>query len=160
VQEGHGNNSLKNVVGFQGAGGLFEDLERGYAPNFSLIAPNQCNDQHGRGNAGPQCDFDPNDAGSQAGLNPALIYIGDLALRNIVTAIHSSQVWKRGNNAIVVLWDENDYSFVPNVNQVLTIVDTNHGTHGGKSDQFYTHFFAAEDAGRRVRTAVPESRLR
>jgi len=140
VQEGQGNNSLKNVVGFQGAGGLFEDLERGYAPSFSLIAPNQCNDQHGRGNAGPQCDFDPSDTGSQAGLNPALIYIGDLALRNIVTAIHSSQVWKRGNNAIVVLWDENDYSFVPNVNQVLTIVDTNYGTHGKKSDQFYTHF--------------------
>jgi len=27
-----------------------------------------------------------------------------------------------------------------NVNQILTIVDTNHGTRGEKSDQLYTHF--------------------
>jgi len=132
--------SLKNVVGFMGAGGLYEDLEAGTVPAFSLIAPNQCNDQHGRGNAGPQCDFDPVDNGSQAGLNPALMYLGDLTLRNIVKAIHASPVWKRGNNAIVVVWDENDYSFVPNVNQVPAIVDTNFGTHGVKSANFYTHF--------------------
>jgi hypothetical protein len=28
----------------------------------------------------------------------------------------------------------------PDVNQVLTIVDTNRGTHGEKSNHFYTHF--------------------
>jgi len=39
-----------------------------------------------------------------------------------------------------VLWDENDYSMVPNVNQVLTIVDTNYGRHGESSREFYTHF--------------------
>src|SRR5258707_6869143 len=55
VQEG----GLDHVVGFQGAKGLFDDLATGYAPNFSFIAPDQCNDQHGRSNAGPQCDFDP-----------------------------------------------------------------------------------------------------
>ena len=38
------------------------------------------------------------------------------------------------------LWDENDYSMVPNVNQVLTIVDTNYGTHSTPSKEFYTHF--------------------
>lgn len=36
--------SLKNVVGFEGAHGLFEDLESGHVPAFSLIAPNQCNE--------------------------------------------------------------------------------------------------------------------
>jgi hypothetical protein len=141
VQEGEiANSSLKNIVGFEGAGGLFEDLGTGHIPAFSFIAPNQCNDQHGRGNGGPQCDFDPNDNGTQAGLNPALIYIGDLTLRNIVTSIHNSPAWKNGHNAIVVLWDENDYSFVPNINQVLAIVDTNFGVHGVQSSQFYTHF--------------------
>lgn len=141
VQEGEiPGSSLKNVVGFQGAGGLFEDLGSGKVPTYSFIAPNQCNDQHGRSNAGPQCDFDPNDNGTQQGLNPALIYLGDLALRNIVEAIHNSPAWQRGHNAIVVLWDENDYSFVPNVNQVLTIVDTNYGRHGKSSNRFYTHF--------------------
>jgi len=132
--------SLKNVVGFMGAGGLYEDLEAGTVPAFSLIAPNQCNDQHGRGNAGPQCDFDPVDNGAQAGLNPALIYLGDLTLRNIVNAIHASPAWKSGRNAIVVVWDENDYSFAPNVNQVPAIVETNFGGKGVKSAKFYTHF--------------------
>jgi hypothetical protein len=141
IQEGEiPGSSLKNVVGFMGAGGLYEDLEAGTVPAFSLIAPNQCNDQHGRGNGGPQCDFDPVDNGGTAGLNPALIYLGDLTLRNIVNAIHASPVWKRGKNAIVVVWDENDYSFAPNVNQVPAIVDTNYGPKGMKSANFYTHF--------------------
>jgi len=40
----------------------------------------------------------------------------------------------------VTVWDENDYSFVPNLNQVLVIVDTNYGPHGQPSGKFYTHF--------------------
>ena len=130
----------KNIVGFEGQGGLYEDLTAGKAPAFSFIAPNQCNDQHGRANGGSQCDFDPETNGSQAGLNPALIYVGDLKLRNLVHAIHASKAWREGRNAIVVVWDENDYSFAPNVNQVLLIVDTNYGRHGATSSQFYTHF--------------------
>lgn len=141
VQEGETpGSSLKNVVGFMGAGGLYEDLEAGTVPAYSLIAPNQCNDQHGRGNAGPQCDFDPIDNGAQAGLNPALIYLGDLTLCNIVNAIHASPAWKSGKSTIVVVWDENDYSFSPNLNQVPAIVETNYSSKGVKSANFYTHF--------------------
>jgi hypothetical protein len=141
VQEGlNSENGYKNVAGFQGAHGLFEDLSSGNVPEYSFIAPNQCNDQHGRGNAGPACDFDPSTNGTQAGLNPALIYQGDLTLRNLVKAIHASPAWKDGHNAIVVLWDENDYSGVPNTNQVLTIVDTNYSEGGVQSNRFYTHF--------------------
>jgi hypothetical protein len=141
VQEGHDpNNSLANVVGFEGKGGLYDDLASGRLPSFSLIAPNQCNDQHGRGNGGAQCAFDPVTDGSQAGLNPALIYVGDLTLKTIVSAIHSSPAWREGRNAIVTVWDENDYSFVPNLNQVLVIVDTNYGPHGKTSGKLYTHF--------------------
>jgi len=136
VQEGQ----LDHVVGFEGPGGLFDDLASGHVPTYSFIAPNQCNDQHGRGNAGPQCDYDPNDNGTQTGLNPALIFIGDQALRTIVKAITSSPIWQNGQNAIVVLWDENDYSVAPSVNQVLTMVDTNYGSHRVKSSRFYTHF--------------------
>ena len=141
IQEGDiAGSSLKNVVGFLGAEGLYEDLASGKLPSFALIAPNQCNDQHGRGNGGPQCDFDPVDNGGNAGLNPALIYLGDLTLRNIVNAIHASPAWKAGRNAIVVVWDENDYSLYPNPNQVLATVETNYGVHGVKSSNFYTHF--------------------
>src|SRR5258706_116543 len=74
VQEGRNSElSLKQVVGFEGSHGLFEDLSSGHVPNFSFIAPNQCKDQHGRGNAGPQCDYDPDNNGTQVGLNPALM---------------------------------------------------------------------------------------
>jgi hypothetical protein len=141
VQEGmNERNSLKNAVGFEGAHGLFADLESGHVPDFSFISPNQCNDQHGRGNAGPACDFDPSTLGTQVGLNPALIFIGDQTIQTLVKAIHASPAWKDGKNAIVVLWDENDYSATPNTNKVLLIVDTNYGEEGVQSTKFYTHF--------------------
>jgi hypothetical protein len=141
VQEGsEPGNSLENIVGFEGAGGLYSDLRNGTVPELSFIAPNQCNDQHGRGNAGPYCNYDPNDDGSQAGLNPALLRRGDITVKRLVTAIKESPVWPQGQNAIVVLWDENDYSVAPNVNKVLVIVDTNYGIHGMQSGKQYNHF--------------------
>lgn len=141
VQQGHDALvSFANMVGFDGAGGLWGDLGSGKLPNFSFIVPNQCNDQHGRGNGTAFCNFDPNSNGTQAGLNPALIILGDQVVQKLVTAIHASPVWNRGHNAIVVVWDENDYSVQPIINQVVTIVDTNYGFHGITSDQFYTHF--------------------
>ena len=109
-------------------------------PAFSFIAPNQCNDQHGRGNAGPFCNYDPSDNGTQAGLNPALIYRGDVSVQKIVTAIKRSASWNMGKNAIVLVWDENDYSTSPNTNQVMLVVDTNYGTGGRQSARRYTHF--------------------
>lgn len=141
VQEGADpHNSLNNIADFGGSHGLFADLSSGAVPAFSFIAPNQCNDQHGRGNAGPGCEFDPNDNGTQVGLNPGLIYRGDVTLQLLVTAIHNSPVWRNGQSAIVVLWDENDYSVAPTKNQVLLIVDTNYGVGGVQSANFYTHF--------------------
>ena len=141
VQEGFDpRNSLENVAGFDGPRGLFADLSAGTVPNFSFIAPNQCNDQHGRGNAGAFCNFDPSDNGTQAGLNPALIYRGDVAVQTLVHAIKKSDAWERGRSAIIVVWDENDYSLAPNTNQVILIVDTNYGVHGVQSAKRYTHF--------------------
>ena len=136
-------NSLKNMVGFDGSKGLFADLAKGSLPNLVYIVPNQCHDQHGRSGAtsGPECASDPNDNGSLVGLNPALMYEGDAALERLVTAIKSSPAWNRGNNAIVIVWDENDYSVNPTTNQVVLLVDTNdQDSHGIKSDKFYTHF--------------------
>ncbi len=141
VQDGSNqDSSLNNIVSFEGSDGLFADLGSGRVPSFSFIAPNQCNDQHGRGNAGPFCAFDPVSDGTQAGLNPALIYRGDVTVQKLVTSIHKSKAWHDGNSAIVVVWDENDYSLSPNNNQVLIIVDTNYGDHGVSSAVRYTHF--------------------
>ncbi|MGA9504197.1 MAG: alkaline phosphatase family protein, partial [Terriglobales bacterium] len=94
IQEG-GNplNSYANISGFDGAGGLWGDLGSGNVPNFSYIVPNQCNDQHGRGNGTAFCNYDPNDNGTKAGLNPALILLGDQAVQKLVAAIHGSPVW-------------------------------------------------------------------
>ena len=132
--------SYAQVVGFDDLGGLWGDLGSGRVPNFSYIVPNQCNDQHGRSNGTPFCGSDPTDNGSQAGLNPAGIQLGDQAVQKIVTAIHGSRAWRRGRNAIVVIWDENDYSPAPITNQVMAIVDTNYGPHQVQSSNFYTHF--------------------
>ncbi len=130
--EEHG---LKNMVGFDQ---LYRDLKAGHVPNLSFIAPNQCHDQHGRGSAevGTGCQYDP-DPNNDV-LNPALIAQGDAALKDLVTAIKGSRVWREGENAIVVVWDENDYSSKPN--QVVTIVDTNYGVKGVKSEVKYNHF--------------------
>jgi hypothetical protein len=136
VQEG----GLHDIVPFDGPQGLYADLRSGRVPSFSFIVPNQCNDQHGRGNAGNTCAFDPQTDGSQSGLNPALIYRGDVTVQQIVQAIWASPAWKVGDNAIVVMWDENDYSLAPNVNTVPVIVYTNYGAHGRQSSTFYTHF--------------------
>jgi hypothetical protein len=139
VQEGlNPRNSLANVVGFDGPRGLYQDLGSGDVPDLAFIVPNQCNDQHGRGNAGPFCNFDEDDNGTQIGLNEALILQGDVTVQKIVGAIKASPAWQRGNNAIVVVWDENDYTATPN--QVLLIVDTNQGSQGIKSSKPYNHF--------------------
>lgn len=141
IQEGiDPHNSLKNIVEFEGPRGLYADLASGHVPTYSFIAPNQCNDQHGRGNAGPFCDYDPNSNGTQTGTNPALIYRGDVTVQRIVSSIKKSPVWHEGKDAIVIMWDENDYSISPVTNQVLLIVDTNYGTKGVKSVQYYNHF--------------------
>jgi hypothetical protein len=141
VQEGLDPDlSLKRMAGFGGKGGLFADLASDHVPSFSFIAPDQCDDQHGRSNAGPECESDPNDNGTLVGLNPALMYQGDVTVQTLVTAIHESDVWQHGNDAIVIVWDENDYSISPTTNQVLLTVDTNHGPKGVQSKNFYTHF--------------------
>ena len=131
---------LQKIVGFQGAHGLFDDLQSGNLPEYSYIVPNQCNDQHGQNNGTAACYEDPNDQGTLVGLNPGLIYQGDLALRSLVKAIHDSPTWPTGHNAIVIVWDENDYSAAPYPNRVVLTVDTSYGTHGVQSNQFYTHF--------------------
>ncbi len=130
-----------HMVPFDGSQGLYADLQHPLnQPNFLFIVPNQCNDEHGRGNAGPFCDYDPDDNGTQGGLNPALINDGDVAVQKLVTSIKASPGWKIGNNAIVVVWDENDYSQAPYPNKVLLIVDTNYGVSGKTSTVHYDHF--------------------
>ena len=140
VQEGNNPElSLRRVEPFDGEHGLYADLKAGNVPNFAFIAPNQCEDMHGRGNGTAFCNYDADDNGTQTGLNPSLILQGDLAVQRIVTAIKASRVWAERRSAIVVLWDENDYS-THTSNQVVTIVDTNYGPRRVASTRYYNHY--------------------
>ena len=145
VQEGTlPRSSLNNMVGFDGHRGLFSDLASGEVPSLSYIVPNQCNDQHGRGNGDAFCQFDPGTEafgsltdGTQIGLNPGLSAQADATMQRIVESIKKSPAWDRGNNAIVIVWDENDYSGFAdpqpanrpfpdqNTNRVVLTVETN-----------------------------------
>ena len=130
---------LGNVRGFDGLNGLYADLATGNVPSYSFIAPNQCNDMHGKSGESVYCAFDPSDVGTQTGLNPGLIYRGDQTVQKLVTNIKASPAWAKGNNAIVVVWDENDYSVnIPN--QVVSLVVKNYGTTTAKSTVNYNHF--------------------
>jgi phosphatidylinositol-3-phosphatase len=158
VQDGNNeNNSMANTVGFAGPQGLFADLAKGSVPALAFIVPNQCDDQHGRGNGDAFCAFDYglNDSGytygTQVGLNPGLIQQGDVTIEGLVTAIHASPTWRSGHSAIVIVWDENDYSgstsqmtgLFPsqNQNRVVLTVDTNFESHHGvQSSKYYNSF--------------------
>jgi len=129
--------ALKHTVSFNQ---LYADLATGDVPNLAFIAPNQCNDQHGRGNSTAYCNYDPDDNGGQGGLNPALIQAGDQAIERVVDAIHASPAWHDGRAAIVMVWDENDYYHAPETNKVVLTVDKNYGTQGKTSAVRYTHF--------------------
>lgn len=163
VQEGAWeSDSLANVVGFDGTRGLYADLASGNVPNFAFVAPNQCDDQHGRSpsstgeDADMFCAFDPGlppgdvTAGTTAGLNPGLIQQGDTTIERIVSAIHASPVWHEGRTAIVIVWDENDYSGLPNQtngvfprqnqNTVVLTVELNKDTDGVQSTNYYNSY--------------------
>jgi chromate transporter len=123
--------SLRRITGFDGPAGLWADLQR-EMPNFAFIVPNQCHDMHGFvAGAGSAC------AGSTK-TDPALMAAGDAALKNLVDRIKGSSAWKQGRNAIVVVWDENDASNVPN--RVILLVETNYAANGRKSAQPYDHY--------------------
>jgi hypothetical protein len=107
--------AIKRIVDFSQ---LYRDLANNSVPNFAFIAPNQCHDQHGRG---------PSEAGTGCNTDYYDLAQGDAALSNLVTAIKSSPVWTDGGNvALVVVWDENDYTNTYGDNRVVATVDTNY----------------------------------
>src|SRR5215472_15021065 len=115
---------------------LASDLATGNLANFSLIVPDQCHDMHG---TGPCSDTN------------GLIAAGDTYVGNTVREIMASPVWRQGRNAIVVTWDEDDFSDVgqpgtgccgadPGGGHVATIVITNKGVHPVKDNTAYNHY--------------------
>jgi phospholipase C len=74
---------------------LAADLNHNTLPNLSYVVPDQCHDMHGTGSC-PDTN--------------ALISAGDTYVNNTVNTIMASRTWTHGRNAIVITWDEDDYS--------------------------------------------------
>jgi hypothetical protein len=124
--------SLAQVVDFDGPDGLWVDLQSD-APNLSLIVPNQCHDMHGFVSGGPPICSTATAA--EAGF---LMQEGDAEVAKLVDGIKASSAWKHGRNAIVLVWDENDFS--NSINKVVMLVETNYAANGQVSNVAYDHF--------------------
>lgn len=107
--------SEAQVADFDGKGGLYQDLiNTTTTPTFSFIAPNQCYDNHKLAGTEDACDEDSQDQ-----------LMADAYLKKIVTAIEGSNAWKQGPGAIIITYDENDYSDTANL--VPFVVVKNYG---------------------------------
>ncbi len=103
------------------------------SPNFSFIAPDQCHDMHGT---------------SACTDATTLVKDGDAYVGHLVDQIEGSPVWSTGNTAIVITWDEDDFSPTnlgccdanPGGGHVATIVITNHGPRGIQDNMPYNHY--------------------
>jgi phosphatidylinositol-3-phosphatase len=102
-------------------------------PNLWFIVPNQCHDQHGFVSGGtPICSTATN-AEEQL-----LLAQGDAEVAKLINGIHASRAWQDGRNAIVLVWDENDYSNTANT--VVLLVETNYAQNGRVDSNVYDHF--------------------
>jgi len=125
---------------------LTSDLASGNLANFSYVVPDQCHDMHGTGGCSDE---------------NGLISEGDTYVGNTVSAIMSSKVWQSGRNAIVITFDEDDFSDEgqpgtgccgadPGGGHVVTIVITNKANHYPIADNTaYNHYsllLSIEDA--------------
>ncbi|HXB49389.1 MAG TPA: alkaline phosphatase family protein [Streptosporangiaceae bacterium] len=137
------HNPFVNFTGTQGALAnmvpdtqLGADLATGDLSNFSYVVPDQCHDMHGIASCGDE---------------NSLISTGDAYVGQIVTMIMHSNVWQHGRNAIVITWDEDDFSDQgqpgtgccgadPGGGHVPTIVITNQSNHHVSDGTAYNHY--------------------
>lgn len=119
--------------------GLERDLGSGHVPAFSYVMPDECHDMHG---APPVCV----DSGSPRDINDNwLVSTADAFVAAAVYRISHSPVWRSGNNAIVINFDEGDDNAGccgtnPGGGRALAIVITNHGEHAISDATPYNHY--------------------
>jgi hypothetical protein len=107
-------NSATRVKNVKPMTSLATDLATGTAPNYSLIVPDQCHDMHGVSppsatNYGmPWCGYPANFV-----IPHAVVQASDDYLKSLVTTIMTSPAWT-SDSVIVVTWDENESSGLPN----------------------------------------------
>jgi phospholipase C len=102
------------------------------APNFMFIVPDECHDMHGT---------------SACSNNDQLLQEGDAYVGALFTAITSSPTWDE-NSALVIVWDENDYSsnlgccLSPTIGggHIASIVITKKNNQGMRSADLFNHY--------------------
>ena len=102
------NRRLNNIVPFEST--FDADLANNTVPDFAWVSPNQCHDMHGISPAGTKLINNATCGYPDKGLDHGAIALGDDYLKTTITKIMSSQTWKSSASAIVISWDENDYS--------------------------------------------------
>jgi Phosphoesterase family len=108
---------------------LAGDLGAGQVPSFSYVVPDECHDMHGDP---PYC-LDSGNIGDPQ--NQHLVSVGDAYLGQLVSEITGASFWAKGNNAIVVTFDNGDNAAgccdaKPGGGRIATIVITSHGPRG------------------------------
>jgi hypothetical protein len=132
------------LVGFDA---LNADMRSGNVPAFALIVPNQCNEMHGIDSPKAPADCAKGDA--------ELVRRGDSMVGDLMHLIQASPVWRSGNTAVVITWDEDGKADrVPGAAQSCCVVDahnpggghiptvviTNHGPRGVSDPTTYDHY--------------------
>jgi hypothetical protein len=135
---------VDKLVGFDR---LHDDLRTGDVPAFALIVPNQCHEMHGITSPKAPQSCQKGDDG--------LVRSGDDNVHAIVDAIFASPIWKTGNTAVVITWDEDGKAdripgapqsccvvdaHNPGGGHIPTIVITNHGPRGLSDPTPYDHY--------------------
>lgn len=87
-----------------------EDLDSGNVPNFAWISPDTCHDMHGISPSSATLINEPNCAYPASGLDHSIIQLGDNFLKTWVNEITESSTWRNTKSALVIMWDENDYT--------------------------------------------------
>jgi Phosphoesterase family len=118
---------------------LAGDLRSGRVPRFSYVVPDECHDMHGDP---PYCLDSGNIRDPE---NQYLVAVGDAYLGQLVGEITHARFWARGNNAIVITYDNGDNSAGccdANVGggRIATIVVTSHGPRHFADSQPANHY--------------------
>jgi hypothetical protein len=125
--------TLDQVKDFDGPSGLWADLQTNNAPNLSVIVPNQCHDMHGGVSGGTAiCSTKTVDEKALS------VQEGDARVAKLVNGIKASPVWNQGRNAIVLVYDENDYENA--ANKIVMLVETSYSANGQQSAVPYDHY--------------------
>lgn len=108
-------------------------------PRFGYIVPDECHDLHGDP---PYC-LDSGNIGDPQ--NQHLVAVGDAYLGHLVSEITNASFWAKGNNAIVVTFDNGDTTqgccdASPGGGPVATIVITSHGPRGVTDSTHANHY--------------------